>query len=133
MRGLLQIKIGLTAAVIVSQWTWAATLLQSSNGTHAHKYTYMRTRERERAHNFPSPPPHTDEDTTHTHTHTHPYTDTPTYTHPHTRIVAWQYGVSGPFWYASGATVQVLLFGILAIELKEKVRVCVRVCVCVYV
>ena len=39
---------GLDAAVIVSQWTWAATLLQSSN-------------------------------------------------------VAYQYGVSGPFWYASGA------------------------------
>lgn len=38
------IKTGLTASVIVSQWTWAATLLQSSN-------------------------------------------------------VAWQYGVSGPFWY----------------------------------
>ena len=38
------IKTGLTASVIVSQWTWAATLLQSSN-------------------------------------------------------TAWQYGVSGPFWY----------------------------------
>lgn len=25
------IKTGLTASVIVSQWTWAATLLQSSN------------------------------------------------------------------------------------------------------
>ena len=25
------VKIGLTASVIVSQWTWAATLLQSSN------------------------------------------------------------------------------------------------------
>mmetsp|Transcript_12928 Transcript_12928/g.37979 ORF Transcript_12928/g.37979 Transcript_12928/m.37979 type:complete len:660 (+) Transcript_12928:45-2024(+) len=59
------IKIGLTAAVIVSQWTWAATLLQSSN-------------------------------------------------------VAWQYGVSGPFWYAAGASIQVLLFGILAIEIKIK-------------
>lgn len=58
------IKTGLTASVIVSQWTWAATLLQSSN-------------------------------------------------------VAWQYGVSGPFWYASGATIQVLLFGILAINLKK--------------
>jgi Na+/proline symporter len=41
------IKMGLTACDIVSKWTWAATLLQSSN-------------------------------------------------------VAWQYGVSGPFWYASG-------------------------------
>jgi Na+/proline symporter len=59
------IKIGLTASVIVSQWTWAATLLQSSN-------------------------------------------------------VAFQYGVSGPFWYASGATIQILLFGILAIEVKRK-------------
>merc|ERR1719377_188796 len=58
------IKIGLTASVIVSQWTWAATLLQSSN-------------------------------------------------------VAYQYGVSGPFWYASGATIQVLLFGILAIQVKR--------------
>ena len=57
-------KTGLTASVIVSQWTWAATLLQSSN-------------------------------------------------------VAWQYGVSGPFWYASGATIQVLLFGVLAISLKK--------------
>lgn len=54
----------MTASVIVSQWTWAATLLQSSN-------------------------------------------------------VAWQYGVSGPFWYASGATIQVLLFGVLAISLKR--------------
>ncbi|KAL7538121.1 hypothetical protein ACHAXR_008300 [Thalassiosira sp. AJA248-18] len=58
------VKTGLTASVIVSQWTWAATLLQSSN-------------------------------------------------------VAWNYGVSGPFWYASGATIQVLLFGVLAISLKD--------------
>lgn len=33
---------------------------------------------------------------------------------------ALQNGVSGPFWYASGATVQVLLFGIIAIEIKRK-------------
>jgi SSS family transporter len=59
------ISAGLTAADVVSKWTWAATLLQSSN-------------------------------------------------------VAWQYGVSGPFWYAAGATVQVLLFAILAIEIKRK-------------
>jgi SSS family transporter len=58
------VKTGLTASVIVSQWTWAATLLQSSN-------------------------------------------------------VAWAYGVSGPFWYASGATIQVLLFGVIAINLKK--------------
>ena len=59
------VKTGLIANVIVSQWTWAATLLQSSN-------------------------------------------------------VAWQYGVSGPFWYASGATIQIILFGILAVEIKRK-------------
>ncbi|GLJ05462.1 hypothetical protein SUGI_0018580 [Cryptomeria japonica] len=33
---------------------------------------------------------------------------------------AWEYGVNGPFWYASGATIQVLLFGIMAIEIKRK-------------
>ena len=59
------IKTGLTATAIVSAWTWAATLLQSST-------------------------------------------------------VAYQYGISGPFWYAAGASIQVLLFGILAIELKRK-------------
>ncbi|KAL8063830.1 hypothetical protein ABFX02_01G052400 [Erythranthe guttata] len=59
------VKTGLIASVIVSQWTWAATILQSSN-------------------------------------------------------VAWQYGISGPFWYASGATIQVLLFGVIAIEIKRK-------------
>merc|ERR1719436_858828 len=67
------VKTGLTASVIVSQWTWAATLLQSSN-------------------------------------------------------VAWTYGVSGPFWYASGATIQVLLFGILAIEVKRRARTVHTVC-----
>ena len=63
------VKTGLTAAVIVSQWTWAATLLQSSN-------------------------------------------------------VAWNFGISGPFWYASGASIQVLLFGVLAIEVKRKAPTC---------
>merc|ERR1719440_1953733 len=57
------VKTGLTAAVIVSQWTWAATLLQSSN-------------------------------------------------------VAWNFGITGPFWYASGATIQILQFGILAVDIK---------------
>ena len=55
------VKSGLVAAAVVSSWTWAATLLQSSG-------------------------------------------------------VAYSYGVSGPFWYASGATVQILLFATLAIE-----------------
>lgn len=67
------IKTGLIASVIVSQWTWAATILQSSN-------------------------------------------------------VAWEYGISGPFWYASGATIQVLLFGILAIEIKRKAPSAHTVC-----
>ncbi|PVH82449.1 urea active transporter [Cadophora sp. DSE1049] len=59
------VKSGLVASAVVSSWTWAATLLQSSG-------------------------------------------------------VAYNYGVSGPFWYASGATVQILLFATVAIELKKK-------------
>ncbi|KAG0315062.1 hypothetical protein BGZ99_007692 [Dissophora globulifera] len=59
------VKTGLVASAVVSSWTWAATLLQSSS-------------------------------------------------------VAYKYGISGPFWYASGACVQVLLFSVLAIELKRK-------------
>lgn len=59
------VKSGLVASAVVSSWTWAATLLQSSS-------------------------------------------------------VAYKYGVSGPFWYASGATVQVILFATLAIELKRR-------------
>lgn len=76
-------KSGLVASAVVSSWTWAGTLLQSSG-------------------------------------------------------VAYRYGVSGPFWvslvlslenrhsmlivlqYASGATVQILLFATIAIELKKK-------------
>mmetsp|Transcript_11659 Transcript_11659/g.23207 ORF Transcript_11659/g.23207 Transcript_11659/m.23207 type:complete len:662 (-) Transcript_11659:80-2065(-) len=58
------VKTGLTASVLVAHWTWAATILQSSN-------------------------------------------------------VAWQYGISGPFWYAAGATVQILLFGIISIRVKQ--------------
>ncbi|GLC42950.1 hypothetical protein PLESTB_000288600 [Pleodorina starrii] len=34
--------------------------------------------------------------------------------------VAYSFGVAGPFWYAAGATVQVLLFAILAVEIKRK-------------
>lgn len=59
------VKTGLIAASLVSAWTWAATLLQSST-------------------------------------------------------VAYQYGISGPFWYAAGASIQMVLFGILVIELKRK-------------
>ncbi|KAF2162672.1 hypothetical protein M409DRAFT_68968 [Zasmidium cellare ATCC 36951] len=32
----------------------------------------------------------------------------------------YSYGVSGPFWYAAGASVQILLFSVAAIELKRK-------------
>ena len=59
------VKSGLVASAVVSSWTWAATLLQSST-------------------------------------------------------VAYEYGVSGPFYYAAGATVQILLFATLAIELKRR-------------
>ncbi|KAG9311247.1 urea transporter [Chiua virens] len=57
------VKPGLIASGIVSAWTWAATLLQSS-------------------------------------------------------AVAYRYGISGPWWYAAGATVQILLFAQLAAKLK---------------
>lgn len=63
------IKTGLTASVLVSQWTWAATLLQSSN-------------------------------------------------------VAFRFGVSGPFWYAAGATIQILLFSCLAVLVKRRAPSC---------
>ncbi|MDQ5841983.1 MAG: sodium/solute symporter [Thermoproteota archaeon] len=59
------VKTGLIASSVVSAWTWAATLLQSST-------------------------------------------------------VAYQFGISGPFWYAAGASIQVILFAILAMELKRK-------------
>ncbi|ORX50841.1 Na+/solute symporter [Hesseltinella vesiculosa] len=59
------VKTGLVASAVVSSWTWAATLLTSTE-------------------------------------------------------VAYKYGVSGPIWYASGACVQVLLFSVLAIEMKRK-------------
>jgi Na+/proline symporter len=36
----------------------------------------------------------------------------------HSSSVAYMYGISGPFWYASGATVQIVLFCVVAIELK---------------
>jgi Na+/proline symporter len=34
--------------------------------------------------------------------------------------VAYQFGISGPFWYAAGASIQILLFAILKIELKRR-------------
>ena len=60
-----RVKTGLITSAVVSSWTWAATLLQSSS-------------------------------------------------------VAYSYGISGPFWYASGATVQIILFCVIAIELKRR-------------
>ncbi|KDQ57453.1 hypothetical protein JAAARDRAFT_193782 [Jaapia argillacea MUCL 33604] len=38
--------------------------------------------------------------------------------------VAYEYGVSGPFWYASGATVQILLFAILSVKVKQNAPRC---------
>lgn len=57
------VESGLIASGIVSAWTWAATLLQSS-------------------------------------------------------AVAYRYGISGPYWYGAGATIQVLLFAMLSAKLK---------------
>ena len=63
------IKPFLTSAAIVSAWTWAATLLQSS-------------------------------------------------------ATAYKFGISGPWWYASGATVQILLFAMIASKLKLNAPYC---------
>lgn len=63
------VKPGLIASGIVSAWTWAATLLQSST-------------------------------------------------------VAYTYGIAGPFWYAAGATVQILMFSILACKVKMNAPRC---------
>ncbi|KAI9634422.1 putative urea transporter [Dioszegia hungarica] len=60
---------GLVASGIVSAWTWAATLLQSS-------------------------------------------------------ATAYKFGISGPWWYASGATVQILLFAMIASKLKQHAPYC---------
>lgn len=58
------VKTGLITVSVVSAWTWAATLLQSST-------------------------------------------------------VAYEFGIAGPFWYAAGASIQIILFGILAVGLKR--------------
>ncbi|KAJ6614597.1 solute symporter family transporter [Mycena sp. CBHHK59/15] len=63
------VKPGLIASGIVSAWTWAATLLQSST-------------------------------------------------------VAYDYGIAGPFWYAAGATVQILMFAVLACKVKQNAPRC---------
>ena len=60
-----KVSIGLTATTIVSQWTWSATLLQSST-------------------------------------------------------VAAKFGISGPYFYAGGACIQIIIFSILSIMLKTK-------------
>ena len=33
-------------------------------------------------------------------------------------LYSFQYGISGPFWYAAGASIQILLFAIISIHLK---------------
>ena len=35
--------------------------------------------------------------------------------------VAYKYGISGPFWYAAGASIQIILFAVVALELKKRV------------
>ncbi|QLG70264.1 hypothetical protein HG535_0A02020 [Zygotorulaspora mrakii] len=59
------VKTGLISAAVVSSWTWAATLLQSSTQ-------------------------------------------------------AYRNGISGPFFYAAGATCQIILFAFIAIKAKQK-------------
>ena len=35
-------------------------------------------------------------------------------------ICLFQFGISGPYWYAGGATIQIILFAVLSIMLKTK-------------
>jgi SSS family transporter len=34
--------------------------------------------------------------------------------------VAYKYGIGGPFWYAAGASIQIILFAVIALELKKR-------------
>ncbi|KAK8207884.1 hypothetical protein M8818_004137 [Zalaria obscura] len=38
--------------------------------------------------------------------------------------VAYEYGISGPFWYAAGATVQIFMFSVLACKVKQNAPSC---------
>ncbi|KAK5125938.1 hypothetical protein LTR85_011293 [Meristemomyces frigidus] len=38
--------------------------------------------------------------------------------------VAYEYGISGPFWYAAGATVQIFMFSVLAVKVKQNAPMC---------
>jgi urea-proton symporter len=38
--------------------------------------------------------------------------------------VAYKYGISGPFWYAAGASIQIILFAVIALELKKRAPSC---------
>ena len=35
-------------------------------------------------------------------------------------VLLLQYGISGPYWYAAGATIQIIIFSILSIMLKTR-------------
>ena len=34
--------------------------------------------------------------------------------------VAYKYGIGGPFWYAAGASIQIIIFAVVALELKKR-------------
>jgi SSS family transporter len=38
--------------------------------------------------------------------------------------VAYKYGIGGPFWYAAGASIQIILFAVIALELKKRAPSC---------
>jgi hypothetical protein len=80
------VKPGLIASGIVSAWTWAATLLQSSTVSTVSWFDIDSLIDR--------------------------------------RQVAYNYGIAGPFWYAAGATVQILVFSILACKVKQNAPRC---------
>ncbi|KAL1625114.1 hypothetical protein SLS56_007542, partial [Neofusicoccum ribis] len=86
------VKTGLVATAVVSSWTIAATLLSSTTGG-ARIGLFQMPEEVEEKIEADRKCMRTD---------------------------GYLYGVSGPFWYGAGATFQIFMFALAAIELKRK-------------
>ncbi|KAG1693505.1 Urea-proton symporter DUR3 [Nymphon striatum] len=117
-----RVSVGLTATTIVSQWTWAATLLQSCTVASQEHSTlgfvkrnlYSCSEQTKHAAYVTIVRPHLE----YASAVWDPYRQDQI-----NSIEAVQrraFGISGPLWYASGATVQILLFAMLSVQLKIK-------------
>jgi Na+/proline symporter len=79
------VKPGLIASAVVSAWTWAATLVRYIFHGHTTSLPSLCALYAMAAY-------------------------LTSYIQLQSSAVAYRYGISGPYWYASGATIQVLLF-----------------------